>query len=35
MAELVISPGMQTNEANADTKVQPVTAESRISKCST
>ena len=33
--ELVISAGMQTNEAYADTETQPVTVEGRISKCST
>ena len=32
--ELVISTGTQTNEANAEIATQPVTAETKISKCS-
>ena len=34
-AELVISTEKQTNEANAEIEMQPVTAEARISKCLT
>ena len=33
--ELLISTGIQTNEAYADIEAQPVTVEGRISKCST
>ena len=32
-AELVIPTGTQTNEANAEIKTQPVTVETKISKC--
>ena len=34
-AEFVISTGTQTNEANAEIQTQPVTVETKISKCST
>ena len=34
-AELVISTGTQTNEANAETETQAVTPETKINKCST
>ena len=34
-AELVLSTGTQTNEANAEIQTQPVTVETKISKCST
>ena len=34
-AELVISTGTQTNEANTEIQTQPVTVETKISKCST
>ena len=33
-AELVISTGTKTNEANTEIKMQPVTVETKISKCS-
>ena len=33
--ELVIQTGSQTNEANAEIETQPVTAETKINKCST
>ena len=32
-AELVIPTGTQTNEANAEIETQPVTVETKISKC--
>ena len=34
-AELVITTGTQTNEANAEIEMQPVIIETKISKCST
>ena len=34
-AELAIPTGPQTNEANSEIETQPVTAEAKISKCST
>ena len=34
-AELSISTGIATNEANTEIEAQPVTAETKISKCST
>ena len=34
-AELVITTGTKTNEGNADIETQPVTGETKISKCST
>ena len=34
-AEVVITIGKRTNEANSEIKTQPVTAEAKISKCST
>ena len=30
-----MSTGKQTNEANAETETQPITIETKISKCST
>ena len=33
--ELVIPTGTQTNEANAEIQTQPVTVETKISKCLT
>ena len=34
-AELVIPTGTQTNEADAEIETQPVTFETKITKCST
>ena len=33
--ELIITKGIATNEVNAEIEKQPVTAEAKISKCST
>ena len=34
-AELIIATGMQTNEANAEIEMNPVTVETKITKFST
>ena len=34
-AEIIMPIGTQTNEANAEIETQPVTVETKISKCST